>query len=238
MAPKGTIALEEAVLDPSGIARHARDAALYAPHYAPGQSVGSANHPLTAALLDIHSQRLAHMDAEGVEYMLLSLTSPGPQGEADADVSHALAVRANDWLAAEAAKNPARFGALASLSMHDAARAAAELRRAVRELGMLGAILNDFQSVPGDGKKYYDTEEYHPFWKVVEELDVPVYMHPRYATGPDLAAGSRYGDRTHLLGAGVQFHLDLSFHIYALCSSGLFDLFPKVQIVAGHLGEG
>ncbi len=59
-----------------------------------------------------------------------------------------------------------------------------------------------------------------------------------YATGPDLAAGSRFGDRKHLLGAGVQFHLDLSFHIYALCSSGVFDLFPKVQVVAGHLGEG
>jgi len=122
--------------------------------------------------------------------------------------------------------------------MHNGAQAAGELRRAVKELGLKGAILNDFQSTGGEGKKYYDTEEYHIFWKTVEELDVPVYMHPRYATGSDLETGSRWGDRKHLLGAGVQFHLDLSFHIYALCSSGILDLFPKVQIVAGHLGEG
>ena len=54
----------------------------------------------------------------------------------------------------------------------------AKLKRAVKELGMLGAILNDFQSVEGDGKKYFDTPEYHVFWKTVEELDVPVYIHP------------------------------------------------------------
>src|SRR3569833_25816 len=238
MAPKGTIAIEEAVLDPSGIARHGRDAALYAPAYGPGQDVSSASHPLTAALQDIHSQRLAHMDAEGVEYMLLSLTSPGPQGEADPASSQKIATEANNWLSSEAAMNPSRFGALASLSMLEGEAAAQELKRAVKELGMLGAILNDFQRVEGDGKKYFDTPEYHVYWKTVEELDVPVYMHPRYATGPDLQDGTRYGDRKHLLGAGVQFHLDLSFHIYALCSSGIFDLLPKVQNKAGHLGEG
>jgi len=80
MAPKGTIAIEEAVLDPRGIGRHAKDAALYAPAYGPGQDLGSENHPLTAALLDIHKQRLEQMDAHGVEYMLLSLTSPAPRG--------------------------------------------------------------------------------------------------------------------------------------------------------------
>jgi 2,3-dihydroxybenzoate decarboxylase len=237
--PKGTIAIEEAVLDPQGIARQAKDAALYAPAYGPGQSVASEAHPLTAALLDIHGTRLAQMDEHGVEYMLLSLTSPGPQGVSDGAEAAAVARGANDWLAGEAAKNPARFGALASLSMHDGAGAAEELRRAVG-LGCKGAILNDFQSTgaDGEGRKYYDTEEFHVFWKTVEELDVPVYMHPRYTHGKELEAGSRWGDRKHLLGAGVQFHLDLSFHIYAICSSGVLDLYPKVQIVAGHLGEG
>lgn len=245
---RGTIAIEEAVLDPTGTARNARDAALYAPAYGrnTGQDVSSANHPLTAALLDIHETRLKQMDAEGVEYMLLSLTSPGPQGVVDPVEAQKLAVEANDWLTAEAKKAPTRFGALASLSMHDPEEAAKELTRAVRELGAYGAILNDFQSVPDkdedgglDGRRYFDEPEYDVFWAAVQELDVPVYMHPRYATGRDLAAQTgKYAKRTQLLGAGVQFHLDLSFHIYALCSSGVFDRFPKVQIVAGHLGEG
>ena len=231
---RGTVAIEEAVLDPAGLALSAGDTALYAP------SSATANHPLTAALLDIHTSRLQQMDAEGVEFMLLSLTSPGPQGVADAAAAQALAVSANNWLAAEAKKAPTRFGALASLSMHSAAEAAAELMRAVRELGVYGAILNDFQSVGADdGRAYYDEPAYDVFWAAVQALDVPVYLHPRYATGRDLdATTGKYAPRKHLLGAGVQFHLDLSFHLYAICAGGVLDRFPRVQIVAGHLGEG
>ncbi|EPE02442.1 amidohydrolase family protein [Ophiostoma piceae UAMH 11346] len=238
---RGTIAIEEAVLDPAGLALSAGDTALYAPSTATaGQGTAGVNHPLTAALLDIHVTRLQQMDAEGVEFMLLSLTSPGPQGVVVAAEAQALAVSANNWLSAEAKKAPTRFGALASLSMHSPAEAAAELTRAVRELGVYGAILNDFQSVgDGDTRVYYDEPAYDVFWAAVQELDVPVYLHPRYATGRDLDhASGKYAARRHLLGAGVQFHLDLSFHIYAICSSGVLDRFPRVQIVAGHLGEG
>jgi len=71
MAPKGTIAIEEAVLDPEGIDWMAETAHLYAP----GQDAKQLkNHGLTPRLLDVHGQRLQEMDAEGVEYMLLSLT--------------------------------------------------------------------------------------------------------------------------------------------------------------------
>lgn len=237
MASKGTVAIEEAVVNPDDIAWLAETGALYAPSNASGQS---SHHALTQKLADIHDQRLQRMDAEGVDYMLLSITSPCCQGEPDATKANKLAVTSNDWLAREVAHNPSRFGGLAALSMHDATEAAVELRRAVKELGMFGALLNDFQSVGpnGAGAKYYDGDEYHVFWKTVEELDVPVYMHPRYPPAPELQPDGKYGPRKHLIGAAVQFHLDLSFHIYALCSSGIFDLFPRAQIVAGHLGEG
>jgi 2,3-dihydroxybenzoate decarboxylase len=84
---------------------------------------------------------------------------------------------------------------------------------------------------------YFDTSEFYPFWETVQELDVPIYFHPRYSIKQDLQPGTKYGDRKHLLGAAVQFHLDLSWHLYAMCSSGVFDRYPRVQIVAGHLGE-
>lgn len=245
-APKGTIAIEEAVLNPAGTSWIAESAALFNPSQA--SSSGSAgdqpaHSQLTQALLDIHNDRLAQMDAHGVEYMLLSLTSPGAQGEADPAKARALAVEANDWLAAQVALNPARFGAFASVSMHSAADAVAEARRAVRELGMFGVMLNDYQVVRqgqgnAEGKRYYDEDEYREFWRAIEELGVPVYMHPRYPPAKDLQPGTRYGDRKQILGAAVQFHLDLSMHLYALCSSGVFDEFPGVQLVAGHLGEG
>ncbi|KAK4235248.1 hypothetical protein C8A03DRAFT_17992 [Achaetomium macrosporum] len=238
-AAKGTIAIEEAVLNPAGLSWIAESAPLFSP----GGSE-AAKSSLNQALLDIHHERLAQMDTHGVEYMLLSLTSPGAQGEADAAKARDLAREANDWLAAQVKLNPGRFGAFAAVSMHNAADAVAEATRAVRELGMYGVMLNDYQVVSegeggdGEGKKYYDAPEFRAFWRCVEELGVPVYLHPRYPPTKDLLPGTRYGDRKQILGAAVQFHLDLSMHLYAICSSGVFDEFPGVQVIVGHLGEG
>ncbi|KAK3332920.1 hypothetical protein B0T19DRAFT_398644 [Cercophora scortea] len=237
-APKGTIAIEEAVLDPAGVSWMAEFALLLNPSL--GSSTPSSRN-YTALLQDIHNTRLSQMDAHGVEYMLLSLTSPGAQGEPDPIKANKLAINANNWLADQVSQNPARFGAFASVSMHNAADAAAEATRAVKELGMFGVMLNDYQVVAtpeGEEIKYYDAPEYRPFWRTIEQLGVPVYMHPRYPPAKDLKPGTKYGDRKQLLGAAVQFHLDLSLHIYALISSGIFDEFPGVQLVAGHLGEG
>ncbi|KAG4443636.1 hypothetical protein IFR05_000913 [Cadophora sp. M221] len=233
---RGTIAVEEAIIDPSGVAALSQWATLLSP----AQNASTTMTAHERRLLDIHDARLKSMDEEGVEYMLLSLTSPGCQGEPSPSKAEKMATVANDYLSAEVKKNPKRFGALAALSMHDPVQAAAELRRAVKELGMFGGLVNDFQSFGDDGeeKEYFDTAKYDPFWEAVQELDVPIYFHPRYRIKQDLEPEMQYGARKHLLGAGVQFHLDLSFHLYAVCSSGIFDRFPKAQIVAGHLGEG
>ncbi|KAF4469116.1 Amidohydrolase 2 [Fusarium albosuccineum] len=236
MSSYGTVAVEEAVVNADDLEWLSETAAIYAP----GQTGQTQHHALTQKLADIHDERLKSMDANGVDYMLLSLTSPGCQGESDPAKASKLAITSNNWLASQVALNPKRFGALAAVSMHDADEAAAELKRAVQELGMFGALINDFQSAgpSGSKKKYYDTPEYLPFWKMVQELDVPVYLHPRYPAEPDLQLDGKYGPRKQILGAAVQFHLDLSFHIYALCSSGIFDQFPGVQVVIGHMGEG
>jgi len=232
---RGTIAVEEAIIDPGGI----KTLAQYQRLLSPAKDLKSTLSLHEQRLLDIHDRRLKSMDEEGVEYMLLSLTSPGVQGESDPVIARNMAAEANDYLAGEVEKNPVRFGALAALSMHDPHEAAQELRRCVKELGMFGGLVNDFQSAGQDGelKEYFDTPKYHPFWETVQELDVPIYFHPRYAIKQDLEPDQKYGSRKHILGAGVQFHLDLSFHLYAMCSSGVFDKYPKVQIVAGHLGE-
>lgn len=237
--PKGTIAIEEAVLNPAG-ASWLADSAI---PFRPDKDGSSPDHIVLAQMLgDIHHERLAQMDAHGVEYMLLSLTSPGAQGEPDPSKARALAAEANDWLAAQVALNPVRFGALASVSMHNVDDAVAEARRAVRALGMFGLMVNDRQAVSegGDkeGGKCYDTDEFRPFWKAIEELGVPVYMHPRYPAAKDQEPGTGHGDPRQILGAAAQYHLDLSVHLYALCSSGVFDEYPGVQVVVGHLGEG
>lgn len=217
MFGKGTIAVEEAVISPDSAWLLREDLAKLSP----GDFTEKFFEEHKARLGDIHDKRLQSMDNEGVEYMLLSLTAPGCQGIQEKGLAEATARETNDWLSVEVAKNPARFGGLAALSMHDPSQAALELERAVKELGFFGGLVNDFQSTgDGTGKEYFDTNKYDPFWKKVEELDVPIYFHPRYTIGPELEDGTKYGDRPHLLGAAVQFHLDLSFHVYAMCSSG------------------
>lgn len=233
---RGTIAVEEAIIDPNCISTLAQHQALLSP----SKDVSKTLSLHEARLLDIHGKRLASMDEHGVEYMLLSLTSPGAQGEPSPQAAEELATVANNYLSAEAAKSPTRFGALAALSMHDPQQAATELTRCVKELGMFGGLVNDFQSTgeDGTGKEYFDTAKYDVFWETVQKLDVPIYFHPRYRIKSDLTKDKKYGSRTHLIGAGVSFHLDLSWHVYAVVSSGILDRFPGVRLVLGHMGEG
>jgi 2,3-dihydroxybenzoate decarboxylase len=85
--------------------------------------------------------------------MVLSLASPGAQGISDPTQAEQVAITANNELAAAIANNTERFGAFASLPMHNATTAAQELRRAVNELGFLGALLNDYQQSGADNSK-------------------------------------------------------------------------------------
>lgn len=218
---RGTVALEEAVLDP----RYTATSSAYKDFLSVYKPQG-AGKEFGDELLDIHDKRLQRMDAYGVEYMVLSITSPGCQEATDKVLAERMAFDTNNYLAEQVHKNPRRFGAFAAVSMHDATQAAIELKRAVKELGMCGVLLNDWQSTldeHGDERRlYYDSRNYDPFWEAVQELDVPVYLHPRYPLPGHLQ--EPWGSRVHLTGASVGFSLDLSWHLYALCSSSRFFL--------------
>jgi len=86
----------------------------------------------------------------------------------------------------------------------------------------------------GEEMLFYDQPEYDVFWKTVQDLDVPVYMHPRLAS--PIIQKQLWEGRP---GWGAQvFSTGVSIHTLGLCSNGVFDRFPKVQFVIGHLGEG
>lgn len=188
-------------------------------------------------MLDIHGERLEIMTQYNVELFVLSLASPGPQGQHDKEKAESLARRANDYMANEVAKNPKRFAGFCVLSMHDPSQAAQELRRSIIELGLKGAIINDFQSAGPDGETMlmYDQPEYDPFWATVQELDTVVYIHPRLAS-PHLQK-ELWDPRWWLSIASLQFGQDVQRHVLGMCANGVFDRFPGVKIVIGHLGE-
>ena len=221
---KGKVALEEHFAIPDTL----NDSAGFVPedHW----------QELKGRLLDIQGRRLREMDAHGIETMILSLNAPAIQAIPDAARANEIARRANDYLAAEVAKRPDRFQAFAALPMQDPELAIVELQRAVKQLGFVGALVNGFsQANDAATTVYYDLPQYWPFWGVVEQLDVPFYLHPRNP----LAADARiYQGHEWLLGPTWAFGQETAVHALRLMGSGLFDQYPKLQIVLGHMGEG
>lgn len=187
-------------------------------------------------LLDTQDLRLAEMDRSGIELAILSLNAPTIQAITDKAEAIDLARKANDALAEKIAKRPDRFAGFAALPMQDPEAASQELVRCVDELGFVGALVNGFSQVDtADSAVYYDIPDYRPFWACVHDLDVPFYLHPR---APIPSQKLAYEGHPWLTNSVWGFGAETSLHALRLIASGLFDDFPRLQIVLGHLGEG
>jgi predicted TIM-barrel fold metal-dependent hydrolase len=191
---------------------------------------------LKARLLDIHDRRIDEMDRNGIELMILSLNAPTVQAIPDTTAAYELSRRANDFLAEQVAKRPDRFKGFAALPMQSPELAARELERCVKELGFVGALVNGFSEVDGNSSAlYYDLPQFRPFWGMVQALDVPFYLHPR---NPLPAHAPIYDGLPWLLGPTWAFGQETAVHALRLMGSGLFDQYPDLKIILGHMGEG
>ena len=220
---QGKIALEEHVaIEPT-----LGDSQVFGAHVWPD---------LRHRLIDVQDTRLGQMDQHGIEMMILSLNAPAVQAIHDTKTAIAVAKQANDALAGEVRRRPDRFSAFAALPMQDPEAATAELTRCVKELGMVGALVNGFSQVQTpDSVVYYDLPQYRPFWRAVEALDVPFYLHPR---NPLPSWTKFYDGHPWMLGPNWAFAAETAVHALRLIGSGLFDEHPRLKIVLGHLGEG
>ena len=187
-------------------------------------------------ILDIHDRRLHEMDQHGMDMMILSLNAPAIQAIPDPKRAYETARRANDFLAEQVQKRPDRFQGLAALPMQDPEIAAQELQRCVKDFGFRGALVNGFSQVgDADTTVYYDLPQYRPFWGVVHALDVPFYLHPR---NPLPSQAKIYEGHRWLLGPTWAFAQETAVHALRLMGSGLFDTYPRLAIILGHMGEG
>ena len=168
------------------------------------------------------------MDATGIARQIVSLTSPGVQ-IFDAATGTALATSFNDQLAEACRKHPDRFSGLAAIAPQNPAAAAKELQRGVTKLGLKGAIINS--NTHGE---YLDDPKFWDILAAAESLDVPIYLHP--ATAPARMIGPMI--EKGLEGAFYGFAVETSVHLLRMIMSGVFDRFPKLQVIAGHGGEG
>jgi 2,3-dihydroxybenzoate decarboxylase len=183
---------------------------------------------IAAALPDFSELRLAAMDAAGIEIAVLSLVSPGVQVERD----HARAVReaqqANDVLAAEIDRHPMRFAGFAHLPLQEPEAAARELERCVRQLGFKGALVNGHSN-----GIYLDDARYLPFWERAAALGVPIYLHPVHMPVRPPVLADYPGFAASMWG----WTAETGGHALRLVLSGLFDRFPTLAIILGHMGE-
>jgi gamma-resorcylate decarboxylase len=187
-------------------------------------------------LVDI-DERLKIMDATGVERTILSLTSPGIQSITDSDRAKEFAQRTNDLVRNDfVAKHPDRFSMFACLPTQDPEAAADELRRSVTQLNAVGALVNGYTNV-GDAEHavYLDDESFEPLWSAVADLQVPLYLHPREPLPNQVRIYEGYSS---LVGSAWAFAHETGTHAVRLMLSGLFDRYPSIQIILGHLGEG
>jgi len=190
---------------------------------------------LIAQLCDLGESRIAEMDAAGIDMQVVSLTAPGVEQMEAADAV-AMARDTNDVLAAAIKRHPTRISGFASVPTGTPDKAAAELDRRVREQKFVGAVINGHNR-----GRYLDDKFYWPILECAENLSAPIYLHPTRPPQPviDVSFGGFSPLVTELFsGPGWGWHIETAVHVLRMILGGVFDRFPNLQIVIGHLGEG
>lgn len=185
-------------------------------------------HDVVAELLNVSNSRIAAMNEAGIDFQVLSMTMPGPQG-LPADEAIAVARDANDRMADAVKTHPDRFAAFACLPTPDVAASVKELQRTIG-LGFKGTMINGHTN-----GEFLDDKKYWPIFEAAEALDVPVYLHPRDV--PTKAAFYFEGF-PEIATAACGFTVDTTIHFLRMVFGGVFEAFPKLKFVLGHLGEG
>jgi len=193
------------------------------PHVVPGGNiVNQPDHSLENIEI-----RLKIMDEAGIDMHVLSI-GPGVE-QLDAALGTKITRSVNDALAATIKKYPKRLAGLAAIAPQDPAAAADELERAVTKLGLKGAIIKSH--IQGE---YMDNPKYWTVFERAEKLDVPIYLHPKEPS-PDLI--KPYLAYPGLDGAMWGYAAEAGLHAMRLVLSGLFDKYPNLKIILGHMGE-
>ena len=220
-----TIALEEHMTTPA-IAEAAR-MALSGVTPAWMQAINSK-------LLDVGEGRIADMDAAGIDLQVLSVAA-NTVDKLDAASANALTRDANDCMAAAVRSHPDRFAAFATLALQEPDKGAGELERCIRQLGFKGAMLNGTAN-----GQFLDHPRFTPVFEAAQALDVPIYLHP--APPPKPVMDAYYSGLPSPLDfllstAGWGWHVEAGMHCLRLILAGVFDRFPKLKIIVGHMGE-
>jgi 5-carboxyvanillate decarboxylase len=179
-------------------------------------------------LVDLDDGRLEIMDAAGVDMAVLSLWNPGVQ-MFGAEQGVELARLSNDRLAAAIERHPTRYAGLAAVAPQAPEAAAQEIDRAIKSLGLNGVLINSHTN-----NEFLDDQKFWPIFEALVANDTPLYIHPRQAPRQMAEAFTDYSMERALWG----YAMETSTHAIRLIMAGVFDQFPDLKIILGHMGEG
>jgi 2,3-dihydroxybenzoate decarboxylase len=190
---------------------------------------GEKDTPVQRKLDDLGALRIRDMDEAGIDLQIVSENNPATQN-LDAETSVKLARESNNVLHEAVRAHPDRFAAFATLPTPDPKAAADELERTVSKFGFKGAMIMGLTH-----GRFMDDKRFRPIFERAAALDVPVYIHP---TPPVAAVQDAYFKEYPALAvAPLGFTLETLTHTVRLVVSGLFEEFPTLKIIVGHLGE-
>jgi predicted TIM-barrel fold metal-dependent hydrolase len=221
-----TIAIEEHYSTP--LQRQKSTATEFRSFYISSRSE-HLGHNIVDQLADLGEERLAYMDAAGVDIQVLSFTSPGAQAF-EASEAIPLAKDANDRLHEAVKRHPNRFAGFAALPTAAPDAAADELERAVTKLDFKGTVIHGHTR-----GSFLDERKYWVIFERAQALGVPIYLHPTLPH-PDVVKAYFTGYED-LARAAWGFGIDTSCHFLRLVFAGVFDAYPGLKIILGHLGE-
>jgi 2,3-dihydroxybenzoate decarboxylase len=189
---------------------------------------------LQERLFDLGALRIREMDEAGIDLQVLSHGAPATQ-RLDPETAVPLARRANDRLHEAVSKHPGRFEGFAVLPSADPKAAADELERAVTRLGFKGAMIHGLTN-----NLFIDDKRFWPIFERAQALDVPLYLHP--AVPHKAVIDVYYRDYLEqfpgLMTAAWGFGVETATQGIRLVLSGVFEAYPGLKIILGHLGEG
>lgn len=195
-----------------------------------------AMQKMAPVLADITGERLTSMNANGISVQVLSVDSFGAN-MLSPETAPAFAFRYNNLIAEKISAYPDRFSAFANLPMTAPLAAADELGRAVNDLGFRGAMIRGLTE-----DLFLDHPKFAPILERAEKLEVPIYLHP--GLPPKGVADSYYSNLAGKPGLveslacyGWGWHAETALHVLRLLAAGVFDRYPKLKFIIGHMGE-